>query len=73
MTRARPRRYTEKKARGGDAVAKYKAYREMLNEKPILWSDRKRILGLPLSFTRYRVDEDRLYRDGKREIERLLG
>jgi hypothetical protein len=42
-------------------VAKYKAYREMLNEKPILWSDRKRILGLPLSFTRYRVDEDRLY------------
>lgn len=42
-------------------MAKHKAYREMLNEKPILWNDRKRILGLPLSFTRYRVDEDRLY------------
>jgi len=42
-------------------MAKYKAYREMLQEKPILWSDRKRILGMPLSFTRYRVDEDRLY------------
>lgn len=42
-------------------MAKYKAYRDMLQEKPILWSDRKRILGMPLSFTRYRVDEDRLY------------
>ena len=42
-------------------MAKHTAYREMLQEKPILWSDRKRILGLPISFTRYRVDEDRLY------------
>ena len=42
-------------------MAKYKAYREMLQEKPILWSDRKHIMGMPLSFTRYRVDEDRLY------------
>ncbi len=42
-------------------MAKHNAYREMLQEKPILWSDRKRILGLPISFTRYRVDEDRLY------------
>lgn len=42
-------------------MAKHTAYREMLQEKPILWNDRKRILGLPLSFTRYRVDDDRLY------------
>lgn len=42
-------------------MAKHMAYKEMLQEKPILWSDRKRILGLPLSFTRYRVDDDRLY------------
>ena len=42
-------------------MAKHKAYREMLQEKPILWSDRKRILGLPISFTRYKVDDDRLY------------
>ena len=31
--------------------------------KPIeyLWKDRKRHLGLPLSFTRYRLSEDRLF------------
>jgi hypothetical protein len=28
---------------------------------PILWKDRKRYLGMPLSFTRYRVDANRLY------------
>ena len=27
---------------------------------PILWQDRKRFLGIPLSFTRYIVEEDRL-------------
>ena len=27
----------------------------------ILWSDKKRILGLPLSFTKYELDEERLY------------
>lgn len=26
-----------------------------------LWKDRKRVLGLPLSFTRYRLTEDRLF------------
>jgi len=26
-----------------------------------LWKDRKRVLGLPLSFTRYRLSEDRLF------------
>ena len=25
-----------------------------------LWKDRKRFLGMPLSFTRYRLSEDRL-------------
>lgn len=31
--------------------------------KPIeyLWKDRKRVLGMPLSFTRYRLSEDRLF------------
>ena len=33
--------------------------KEKKNKKPILWKDRKRtFLGLPLSFTRYRLDED---------------
>lgn len=27
----------------------------------LLWSDRKRILGMPLSFTRYALSEDRLF------------
>ena len=26
-----------------------------------LWKDRKRYLGLPLSFTRYRLSEDRVF------------
>lgn len=29
--------------------------------KPIIWKDRKRYLGLPLSFTRYSLSEDRLF------------
>lgn len=32
-----------------------------VEEKEIIWSDRKRILGMPISFTRYYVDEERLY------------
>lgn len=27
----------------------------------IIWKDRKRYLGLPLSFTRYALSEDRLF------------
>ena len=27
---------------------------------PILWKDRKRILGMPISFTRYEIDTERL-------------
>jgi len=30
-------------------------------EKVILWSDRTRILGMPISFTCYSVDKERLY------------
>jgi len=33
----------------------------IVEEKPTIWKDRKRILGLPISFTRYRLTEDRLY------------
>ena len=29
--------------------------------KTIIWKDRKRYLGLPLSFTRYSLSEDRLF------------
>lgn len=32
-----------------------------LHEDEILWADTKRILGMPISFTKYRVDENRLY------------
>ena len=28
-----------------------------------LWKDRKRYLGLPISFTRYRLSEDRIFRE----------
>ena len=32
-----------------------------IEEKEILWADRKRILGIPMSFTRYSMDDERLY------------
>ncbi len=32
-----------------------------LPEDEILWADTKRWLGMPLTFTKYRVDHDRLY------------
>jgi len=32
-----------------------------LPESEILWADTKRWLGLPWTFTKYKVDEDRLY------------
>jgi hypothetical protein len=31
-----------------------------IEKAKILWKDRKRVLGLPLSFTRYEVSDDRL-------------
>ena len=32
-----------------------------LEEEEILWADTKRWLGMPLTFTKYRVDHNRLY------------
>ena len=32
-----------------------------MSEIKILWQDRKRHLGLPLSFTRYQLSEDRIF------------
>lgn len=32
-----------------------------VEEKEVLWADRKRILGMPISFTRYSMDDERLY------------
>ena len=32
-----------------------------MEELQYLWKDRKRYLGLPLSFTRYRLSEDRIF------------
>lgn len=32
-----------------------------IEEKELLWADRKRILGMPISFTRYSIDDERLY------------
>ena len=37
-----------------------KSFAEASTDLTILWKDRKRFLGMPLSFTRYIVDEDRL-------------
>ena len=34
-----------------------------LPDLKILWSDRKRILGMPISFTKYILSEDRLTRE----------
>lgn len=31
-----------------------------VEEKPLLWTDRKRWLGMPISFTRYTLNEDKL-------------
>lgn len=42
-------------------MAKTKTAIEELKEMPIVWKDRKRpLFGLPLSFTRYRLYEDRM-------------
>ena len=44
-------------------------------ENNILWKDRKRIMGMPISFTKYTVDDDRIYiQEGffKTEINEIL-
>lgn len=38
----------------------FKDYRKSRQKERILWKDRKRILGMPISFTRYSITEDRL-------------
>ena len=46
-----------------------------LSKDPMRWHDKKRYLGLPISFTRYSVSEDRLFRDTgffKRNYEEVL-
>ncbi len=37
------------------------AFETGFEESEILWKDRKRIWGLPLTFTKYSIDKDRLY------------
>lgn len=32
-----------------------------MNEINYIWSDKKRIMGMPISFTRYSLSEDRLF------------
>lgn len=34
-----------------------------MSEINVIWKDRKRYLGMPLSFTRYRLSEDRIFRE----------
>ena len=34
---------------------------QYLDNEPILWNDRKRYLGLPISFTRYSFDQNKFY------------
>ena len=43
------------------AKANHEKFEAAMKEDEILWQDRKRHLGLPLSFTKYIVDENRLY------------
>ena len=46
-----------------------------MEEKEILWADRKRILGMPISFTSYAVDRERLTcKSGffRTEVEEIL-
>lgn len=42
------------------ARPQHKTFRESVIAVRILWKDRKRILGMPISFTRYIVDDERL-------------
>jgi len=34
---------------------------QYIDSEPILWNDRKRYLGLPISFTRYSFDQNKFY------------
>lgn len=46
-----------------------------ISKDTMLWKDKKRYLGLPISFTTYSVSDDRLFRDTgflKRSYEEVL-
>ena len=34
---------------------------ERISEPAVVWKDRKRICGLPITFTKYSMSEDRLF------------
>ena len=42
-------------------MAKTDRLSEYVKEEPILWHDRRRYLGLPISFTRYSFDNNKFY------------
>lgn len=42
-------------------MAKVDRLTSYISDDPILWADRKRILGMPISFTRYSFDENKFY------------
>jgi len=42
-------------------MAKTDRLSEYVKEQPLLWSDKKRYLGLPISFTKYSFDSDKIY------------
>ena len=57
-------------------MAKPDRLSEYVDNEPIIWKDRKRILGMPISFTVYKFDHNRFYsKNGfinTREEETLL-
>ena len=56
-------------------MAKNNSILNNLPEEQILWRDTQRWLGMPLTFTKYWVDENRLYRKKgfwKTETDELL-
>lgn len=42
-------------------MAKTDRLSEYVKEQPLLWSDKKRYFGLPISFTTYSFDSDKFY------------
>lgn len=42
-------------------MAKTDRLSEFVDNEPIIWKDRKRILGMPISFTIYKFDHNRFY------------
>lgn len=42
-------------------MAKVDRLSTLVDDEPVLWKDTKRILGMPISFTKYSFDNNRLY------------